>query len=425
MAKQQYLRAGLCTGLCLLLSACAAPMLTTRNVEDFLRAPQPDSKQSAVQKALNAYLGETLQLKYPRGGEEMTPFLIQDFDGDGVDEAAVLYATPAKGQNVHLAILEQENAAWEVVYEVEGLSTEVERVETVDTKSGGVDLLVGYANASMSDKYLAAYAYQNDTITSLLEQAYSRFLVNQFDEAGTESLLLISPGAPVLQHIVREENALTTVQALPLDERFVECVNLAVGESKNGAGVVIDGRLDSGALASEFLLVQNGRLIAWPMVDKQIDSNAFDLSRRFQTELLSMDVDGDGSIEVPHIDRQINTLSTARRFYFVSWHDYLLDEPLKREGIYDALYGYYVRLPKGWTEKVSVLDDATPNGNWQLRSRDGGTLFLSARIVPREAANGPYVHAAALGENRLLLYFGEGSTGYDKKSVLSGITVLE
>ena len=45
--------------------------------------------------------------------------------------------------------------------------------------------------------------------------------------------------------------------------------------------------------------------------------------------------------------------------------------------------------------------------------------------MPREAANGPYVHAAALGENRLLLYFGEGSTGYDKKSVLSGITVLE
>lgn len=100
-------RMRLCAALlcCVLLCSCDGIVLGGKNVEELLRAPRPSERQSAVQTALNAYLGETLQLKYPRGGAEPDPVIFADLDGDGAEEAAVLYTAESKGQNVHLSVL--------------------------------------------------------------------------------------------------------------------------------------------------------------------------------------------------------------------------------------------------------------------------------------------------------------------------------
>ena len=78
----------LCAALlcCVLLCSCDGIVLGGKNVEELLRAPRPSQRQSAVQTALNAYLGETLQLKYPRGGAEPDPVIFADLDGDGAEE---------------------------------------------------------------------------------------------------------------------------------------------------------------------------------------------------------------------------------------------------------------------------------------------------------------------------------------------------
>lgn len=129
---------------CALLCACDS-LVAGGNVEELLRAPRPSERQNAVQTALNAYLGESLQLKYPRGGGEPDPVIFADLDGDGSEEAAVLYTAPSKGQNVHLAVLERGEEGWDVAYEVMGLSTEVAEVELVELFEGSVQLCVGYA----------------------------------------------------------------------------------------------------------------------------------------------------------------------------------------------------------------------------------------------------------------------------------------
>ena len=87
----------------LLLSGCSA--VTGSDVESLLRAPQASGETSAVQKALNSALGVTATLKYPASGDFLSPFLFGDWDGDGQDEAAVLYTLDASAGNVYLAIL--------------------------------------------------------------------------------------------------------------------------------------------------------------------------------------------------------------------------------------------------------------------------------------------------------------------------------
>ena len=86
--------------VCLL---CGCSLAT--DTEAMLRAPQLSGESRALQKALNNYLGGSATLKYPASGDFLSPFAFGDWDGDGTDEAAVLYTTDTTSSNVWLAVL--------------------------------------------------------------------------------------------------------------------------------------------------------------------------------------------------------------------------------------------------------------------------------------------------------------------------------
>ena len=94
-----------------LLAGCSA----AGDVETLLRAPQLSGESAALQKALNNYLGGSATLKYPASGDFLSPFAFGDWDGDGTDEAAVLYTTDTTSSNVWLAVLEPSgDSGWRV-----------------------------------------------------------------------------------------------------------------------------------------------------------------------------------------------------------------------------------------------------------------------------------------------------------------------
>ena len=85
MKRRHFLSLAAC---CLLglLPGCSFPMTDNMQVEDLLRAPRLSGDYGALQSALNDWLGESAQLKYPMQGELLSPFLLQDLDGDGIVE---------------------------------------------------------------------------------------------------------------------------------------------------------------------------------------------------------------------------------------------------------------------------------------------------------------------------------------------------
>lgn len=89
-----------------LLAGCSA----AGDVETLLRAPQLSGERGPA-KALNNYLGGSATLKYPASGDFLSPFAFGDWDGDGTDEAAVLYTTDTTSSNVWLAVLEPTGRA--------------------------------------------------------------------------------------------------------------------------------------------------------------------------------------------------------------------------------------------------------------------------------------------------------------------------
>ncbi len=73
-------------------------------------------------------------------------FAFGDWDGDGTDEAAILYTTDTTSSNVWLAVLEPSgDSGWRVSHTIEGLTSEVQSFSAAhlrDTTSQ--QLLAGY-----------------------------------------------------------------------------------------------------------------------------------------------------------------------------------------------------------------------------------------------------------------------------------------
>ena len=134
-----------------LLSACGLPMSENVQVEELLRAPRLPGDYGALQNALNEWLGESAQLKYPMQGELLSPFLLQDLDGDGQQDAAVLYTT-AQSSNVCIAFLQKDAAgAWKVQQTIDL----IRKAET-EVRQAGADTL--------RNKLEAAVWFRNKTV---------------------------------------------------------------------------------------------------------------------------------------------------------------------------------------------------------------------------------------------------------------------
>ena len=175
-----------------LLSGCSFPLTENMQVEELLRAPRLSGDYGALQNALNEWLGESAQLKYPMQGDLLSPFLLQDLDGDGEQDAAVLYTT-AQTSNVCIAFLQRDDdGVWTVRKSIEGLADTVDNVRLAQLQDGGaVQLVVGYL-ASQGDSYLAVYSYEHGEVNAILEQSYEQYLVEDITGGGNEDLILMS-----------------------------------------------------------------------------------------------------------------------------------------------------------------------------------------------------------------------------------------
>ena len=289
-----------------LLAGCNALPGENLQVEELLRAPRLSGDYGAVQTALNDWLGESAQLKYPMQGELLSPFLLQDLDGDGQQDAAVLYTT-AQSTNVCIAILQRDDTgAWQVRQSVEGLADTVENVRLAQLRAGDdCQLVVGYV-AAQGDHYLAVYAYNDGQLSTILEQSYEQYLVEDITGGGSQDLILMSTqedgGVQIELLTVDKEGGFRQAAVMGLSaDRFSGCASVAAGLGSDRRNyLVLDGwtGISGNNLASVLLRFDES---TQQMVQaSQISADElYEASLRNVSTLVSCDLDGDGIVEIP------------------------------------------------------------------------------------------------------------------------------
>lgn len=427
----------------LLLAGCTG--MPGADVESLLRAPRLSGEASAVQKALNSYLGSVATLKYPATGDFLSPFAFGDWDGDGTEEAAVLYTAEASGANVWLAILEPSGEdGWRVSQQVEGLSGEVESINFAHLRDAdSQQLLVGYDSAQ-GDRYMCVYLYTaEETIQEVNRQTYTNMLLADMTGRGDgiQDLVLALP--------TEGENAGINLQLLTYTggDTFLAAQTLAVGQGvysgcaglQAGQGaddatcLVLDGWTGSGAnsLASSIILYdpESGFLKTYtpPGV-----TDLYRATLRYDLHLLSTDINGDGTIDIPTEVSDGGELAAAmeNRLRFLLWKDYATAEGGNNIfGVYDSEYRFFLQLPESMHGNV-LLRGAADNG-WIISNLAGTTSYCELRIVdPAEQeeednAAGRFYRVANIGGRQLQVRMLTDYYGLQLQDIINGVTVLQ
>ena len=378
-----------CVLLCLLLAGCSMPGEQVQ-VEELLRAPKLSGDYGDVQTALNDWLGESAQLKYPMQGDLLSPFLLQDLDGDGRQDAAVLYTT-AQSSNVCIAILQKDDAdIWHVRQNVEGLADTVESVGLAQLQPGdATQLVVGYT-AAQGDHYLAVYSYTDGVLSTILEQQYQQYLVEDITGGGNQDLILMSTledgGVQIELLTVDKEGSFQQVAVMGLSaNRFAGCASVAAGVGADGRHyLVLDGwtGISGNNLASLLLRFDEDTQQMVP-ADQISTEKLYTASLRNVPSLVSQDLDGDGIVEIPTQPDEAGLLnmSQSRRMDFIVWMDYTSPHPEKSFGLLDEETNCYIELPMEWEGNLKLTDSEQYDGAVELRTVDEDQLVMTLRLV--------------------------------------------
>ena len=378
-----------CVLLCLLLAGCSMPGEQVQ-VEELLRAPKRSGDYGDVQTALNDWLGESAQLKYPMQGDLLSPFLLQDLDGDGRQDAAVLYTT-AQSSNVCIAILQKDDAdIWHVRQNVEGLADTVESVGLAQLQPGdATQLVVGYT-AAQGDHYLAVYSYTDGVLSTILEQQYQQYLVEDITGGGNQDLILMSTledgGVQIELLTVDKEGSFQQVAVMGLSaNRFAGCASVAAGVGADGRHyLVLDGwtGISGNNLASVLLRFDEDTQQMVP-ADQISTEKLYTASLRNVPSLVSQDLDGDGIVEIPTQPDEAGLLnmSQSRRMDFIVWMDYTSPHPEKSFGLLDEETNCYIELPMEWEGNLKLTDSEQYDGAVELRTMDEDQLVMTLRLV--------------------------------------------
>lgn len=378
-----------CVLLCLLLAGCSMPGEQVQ-VEELLRAPKLSGDYGDVQTALNDWLGESAQLKYPMQGDLLSPFLLQDLDGDGRQDAAVLYTT-AQSSNVCIAILQKDDAdIWHVRQNVEGLADTVESVGLAQLQPGdATQLVVGYT-AAQGDHYLAVYSYTDGVLSTILEQQYQQYLVEDITGGGNQDLILMSTledgGVQIELLTVDKEGSFQQVAVMGLSaNRFAGCASVAAGVGADGRHyLVLDGwtGISGNNLASVLLRFDEDTQQMVP-ADQISTEKLYTASLRNVPSLVSQDLDGDGIVEIPTQPDEAGLLnmSQSRRMDFIVWMDYTSPYPEKSFGLLDEETNCYIELPMEWEGNLKLTDSEQYDGAVELRTVDEDQLIMTLRLV--------------------------------------------
>ena len=404
-----------CALLGLLLTGCNMPLEENRQVEDLLRAPQLAGDYGALQSALNDWLGESAQLKYPLQGELLSPFVLQDLDGDGVQDAAVFYTT-AQSTNVCIAILQKDaEGNWEVRQNLEGLADTVDTVRLARLQAGGsTQLVVGYV-ASRGDNYLAVYSYEDGELSAILEQSYEQYLVEDITGGGNQDLILMSTledgGVQIELLTVDRDGSFQQVAVMGLSaDKFSGCASVAAGVGADGKRyLVLDGwtGISGNNLATVLLHFDEESQQMIP-ADQISTQELYNESLRNVSTLVSRDLDGDGTVEIPTQPDEAGLLnmSQSRRMDFIVWMDYTSPEPEKSFGLLDEESSCYIELPAEWEGNLMLTDSAEGEEAVELRTVDEGKLVLTMRLVPSSESAAGWTRLGVVASRQMQAKFG-------------------
>jgi hypothetical protein len=378
--------------LCVLLSSCTGAL--PGGMEDLLVAPTLNAQQAEVSLALEATINlSDMVYRYPtQDSAYRTPIIFYDLDGNGVEEAIVFYSLTVRPSEIRFKVLRRDGEGkWYAFRDYPGQGDQIESVQFAYlTDKDRPSIIMGWYNSSRQNRQLEIYSMRGDDVERESRMGYFAYSVVAYP--GDLSRLLVvaqeSRGDPLeLQLLGSREGLLLKRASVWLYEEVVSILQMKQGLLWNGdKAIYLDEVMDVDTVATE--IIRFGKdsleLVAGGTIADE-DSPQMTLYRDTYrpTRLLSVDIDGDGILEVPDeavlpgIEESDEYAPIRKTVY------YKLGEQgfaLVRSAVVNQEAGYLIFLPDRWLETVTVVDNAATDQR-SFHMLDPKTLLPSTELL--------------------------------------------
>lgn len=334
------------------------------SIDNLMTPPKLSIEQEQIYRALTDATGGSISLKYPKSGKYLSAFIIEDIDGDNVNEAVVFYektSIAVEENTLRINILDRFDDKWRSVCDTPAKGAEIEKVMISKLGSNDrVNLIIGSSLINRSEKNVSIYSYTDGNIEETFSESYSFIDVTDLDKDNENEFLLLSGSS---------SGALAVAEAYKLDEKgiyykysrklsgsFTEFDSLNYGSiDGKRTGLYIDAVLGTGLIQTDIIYMDDTGL------KKVFSTSEESIFTVRPAGCASFDIDGDGILEIPvqAISPGYEDVSESEQMKITNW--YFVNEDDKIEKKYSSYYsindGYIFVFPEKWGNNVTVRRD--------------------------------------------------------------------
>ena len=385
--------------VCVLLGGCSFKLAASA---DELISPIPPTGINAdVQNALNSYCKGGYTLKTPLSGDYTTSFIFYDLDNDNEDEAVVFYQQSSDPERTDMAVIDKNGDNWSVICNVEGEGADVYSVDfcNLNGDSYAEPVVLWDAITNSSSHLLSAYkqSYDGDTLTISKignSMTVSNYIPVDIDNAGVDELLVftVSGGKSPLAKATLyklERNGFVARSSTKLDGHITGYKSIISENTDKGFCVFADAvKTDETQMLTELIIWSDyyGEIIA-PYYSYSTGTTG---NTTRKSMLNSMDVNGDGYIELP---LDADDISLPEQVEAINWKQYR--NSVLRHICYTIAVqkdNYQVLIPDEYFKKISVSYD-TDNSEMTVSDHNGKLIFSITFLLKSQYNDNPSAYA--------------------------------
>ncbi len=367
--KKRFLFMSMCLALCITLCGCAAGF----SVENLLTPPKLDAQQAEIYEALINTGGSGVKLKYPRGGDYRSAFVLKDIDDELGEEALVFYESRSvqTGESgLRLKILDKSDGEWHAVYDMACVGSEVDSVSFARLGGGELDIILRCSSFNQTEKTFSVLNYKDGELKERYASSYSCLEVIDLNSDGLDELVSVVTDKvnkiSTAMMFTNSENGFEKLSETQLCGGAADYVGVTKGKlNENITALFLDYSAGSGQYGTDVVYCYGSRLINPDSTGANSPNSVISrFTNDYLAEISCRDIDGDGYIEIPSTTPLpgYETLTKPEQLCAVQWYTVTDDNfTLEHYSYYSNKYNFALLFPSRWRGVVSAVVNSAAN----------------------------------------------------------------
>ena len=384
--------------LCMALTSCSNPMLFAP-ADSLLSPPLYNSQYEGLVEAFNAHSGSGTNYSNPTGGDNLSAINVKDLDGDGKEEAVILYIDRNEDSVVHVSVYDYFSDKWNFCADFAGYGDKADSILFDDfNKDGYVEIMVSWSYSGINNAG-AVSVYSTKSMKMTYEEIFTTACdvstAVDMDGDGLREILFVSSdnnGSTITRDaalIKMGDGEFEVMGTTPVDPNVTGYVSCKA-EKANGdqpMKIYLDAPKSGGMMITEVLFWDAElNMLTAPLYDAETGANS--LSLRY--ELINCaDINNDGQIEIPvQTPYENNDNSGTGKFYVTDWVYFDVSKPAFYVRTFvNVKDGYFINLGSLNSSDIYVRELGTSNwSSWIVCKKTskvtGGDVLFTVISVP-------------------------------------------